>query len=179
MALVMAYLLHHEETGAEPDRHWWAFYTRSRREKETMRRLLAMEVSFYCPIVPQRQRSPSGRLRTSHLPLFTNYVFVYGDAEDRYRAYTTNCVACDLPVRDGLQLTSDLRQLHELIEQGVPLSRESKLQAGQRVRIKTGAFRDYEGYLLRREGQTRLLIAVNFLQQGASVLLDDCEVEPI
>ena len=170
-------LFENPATGHEEHRMWWALYTLSRREKELARRLAAMEIPFYCPITPQRYRSPAGRIRTSFLPLFTNYVFLYGDEQDRYKSLTTKCVSRDLEVTDGLELTRDLRQLHEIIEIGADLTRESKLEPGQRVRIKTGAFRNYEGYIVRREGQTRLLVAVNFLQQGASVLLDDCEVE--
>lgn len=157
---------------------WWAVYTLSRREKELMRRLMTLDVPFYCPIIPQRQRSPNGRVRTSYLPMFSNYAFIYGDASTRYTALTTKCVARDFVVTDGLQLTRDLRQIHGLIEMGAPLTRESRLGKGTRVRIKTGPFRNYEGIIVRREGQTRLLVSVNFLQQGASVLLDDCEVDP-
>ena len=176
--LYPADLLQRPDLGLEDDRCWWALYTISRREKELMRRLTALKIPFYCPIIPQRRRSPAGRMRTSYLPLFPNYVFVYGDTEDRYNSYTTSCIARDVQVTDGLQLTHDLRQLRKLILADVPLTRESRLEPEQFVRIKSGAFRNYEGYIVRREGQTKLLIAVNFLQQGASVLLDDCEVEP-
>jgi hypothetical protein len=167
-----------ESSDTNHENSWWAIYTLSRREKELMRRLLALEIPFYCPIIPQRQRSPSGRLRTSYLPMFSNYAFIYGDATQRYEALTTNCVARDFVVSDGIQLTRDLRQIHDLIEIGAPLTRESRLAAGTRVRVKTGPFRNYEGTIIRREGRTRLLVSVNFLQQGASVLLDDCEVDP-
>lgn len=44
--------------------------------------------------------------------------------------------------------------------------------------IRSGPFLGIEGFILRRHGQVRLLVAVDFLQQGASVLLDECEVEP-
>jgi transcription antitermination factor NusG len=171
-------LLSRPETGQEEDRQWWALYTMSRREKELMRRLRAMELSFYCPVICHRQRSPAGRIRQSFLPIFTNYVFLYGRAEDRYQAFTSNCISRDIPVPDGVQLTRDLLQFYRLIEAGVPLTPESRLVAGQRVVVRTGAFRGYEGCIVRREGETRLLVSVNFLQKGASLLLDNCEVEP-
>lgn len=172
-------LLERPETGAEPDRCWWAIYTLSRREKELMRRLLALETPFYCPIIPHRHRSPAGRRRVSYQPLFANYVFLYGDSGSRYTALTTKCVARDIEVIDGIELTRDLRRIFELNAAGVPLTRESLLQPGERVRIKSGKFRGYEGTIIRREGERRLLVAVNFLQQGASFLLDDYEVELI
>ena len=79
---------------------------------------------------------------------------------------------------EGPQLTHDLRQIYSLIEAGVLLTLESRLEPGQKVCVRTGAFRGYEGSIVRREGETRLVVAVNFLQQGASLLLEDCEVEP-
>jgi hypothetical protein len=33
-----------------------------------------------------------------------------------------------------------------------------------------------EGVIVRRQGQSRLIVAVNFLQKGASVLVEDWEV---
>lgn len=172
-------LLDRPETGEEDGRKWWAFYTLSRREKDLMRRLRPMEIPFYCPILQHRQRSPAGRIRVSYLPMFTNYVFVYGTEEDRHQTFTTNCISRCIPVDDGKQLTHDLKQIYSLIEAGVPLTPESRLEPGEPVCVRTGTFRGYEGIVIRREGETRLLVAVNFLQQGASLLLDDCEVQPI
>lgn len=162
----------------EEDSDWWAIYTLSRREKDLMRRLVPLDVRFYCPIIPQRHRSPGGRLRTSYMPLFPNYVFLYGSNEQRYDAMTTNCVARYEKVRDGHRLTEELRQIHGLIEAGIPLTRESKLVKDHYVRIRSGPFCGYEGYVLRREGQTRLVVWVDFMEQGVSMVLEDCEVEP-
>jgi len=36
-----------------------------------------------------------------------------------------------------------------------------------------------EGVVIERKGKERLLVAVTMLQQGVSVNLDDCIVEPI
>ena len=148
-------LLYREDLGQDDDSHWWTIYTLSRREKDLMRRLVHLEVPFYCPIIPQRRRSPGGRFRTSYMPLFPNYIFLHGSNEHRYEAMTTNCVARYERVRDGDQLTHDLREIHGLIEAGVPLTRESKLAKDHYVRIRSGPFTGYEGYVMRREGQMR------------------------
>ena len=156
---------------------WWAIYTRSRQEKQLMRKLLALETAFCCPTIERRYRSPNGRVRRVYGPLFSNYVFVYGDGAARYAALTTNCVSQCQQVDDGLGLTQDLAQIQRLIETGEPLSPESRLLPGDLVRVKTGSFKGFEGAILQRKNETRLLVAVNFMQQGASVLLQDCELE--
>lgn len=158
---------------------WWALYTISRREKELMRRLLALEVPFYGPVLPKRGRTPAGRSYIAYEPLFRNYVFLFGDEQARYASLTTRCVSKCVPVVDNDELTHDLRQFHDLIALEAPLLPESRLLPGQRVRIRSGKFRGVEGTIVRREHEVRLLVAINFIQQGASLLLNDYEVEAI
>jgi transcriptional antiterminator RfaH len=172
-------LLSRAALGAQADRRWWAFYVLSRREKDFMRRLQALEVAFYAPLLTKRSRSPAGRMRTSQVPMFSGYVFVNGDDEARRTALTTNCVSRWLDVPDGPQLTHDLLQIHRLIAAGAPLTPEARLQPGQNVRIRRGPFAGLEGTIDKRHGETRLLVAVRFLQQGASMQLEDCEVEAL
>lgn len=156
---------------------WWAVYTRSRQEKQLMRSLLTLAIPFYCPLVPHKYRSPAGRLRTSHLPLFTNYLFMHADGFNRYRALKTNLISKTIEVPSGQQLTDDLRQIHRLIESGLPLQAEDKLQPGRLVRIKSGPLVGVEGTILKRQGANYLFVVVNFLQQGATVKLEDHDIE--
>lgn len=172
-------LLENELLLSDPERRWWVLYTRSRMEKELMRRLRSQEIPFYGPTVEKRSRTPRGRVLRSYLPLFPNYVFLFGNPSERYAALTTNCLSRDIPVSNGDELAQDLRQLHRLIQTGVPLVPERCLDAGVRVRVKTGPLTGQEGIVLQRRGDTRLLVAVRFLQQGASVQLDECELERI
>jgi transcriptional antiterminator RfaH len=167
------------DLGTESDNRWWALYTMSRREKELMRQLRGLDVPHYGPVVAKRQKGPNGRLRTSFLPLFSSYVFFYGDHELRHKALTTNCISRCIEVVDGQGLTHDLKQIRHLIISGAAVTIEARLQPGMRVRVKTGMLQGQEGMIIRRQGETRLLVAVNFLQQGASVLLDDIAVEQI
>ena len=60
-----------------------------------------------------------------------------------------------------------------------PLTIESRLEIGRRVRVKSGSLMGLEGEIISRRGENRLLIGVQFLQQGASILIRDFQVEPI
>ena len=172
-------LLAWDHLGETSTEQWWAVYTRSRREKELMRKLRGLEVPFFGPLVRQKRRSPAGRVRTSFVPLFANYVFIYGDQASRYQVLTTNCVSRTIAVPDGLQLTHDLQQIHHLLECDVPVLPEARVQPGARVRVRSGMLAGQEGTVLMRRGERRLVVAVNFMQQGASVLLDDFDIEQI
>ena len=158
---------------------WWALYTLPRREKDLMRRLRSLHVGHYAPLVARHTRSPSGRARTSFVPLFPSYVFLCGSEAQRYEALKTNCISRCLEIGDACQLTQDLRQVKLLVDRGAPLTPESRISPGARVRVRNGFLAGVEGIVVKRRGRQRLLVAVRFLQQGASVQLDDCQVEPI
>ncbi len=177
--LFPATLFEHIELDVDTDRSWWALYTRSRREKDLMRRLLAFEIPFYGPTVPQQRRSPAGRVRTSHVPLFSNYVFMWGNPDQRYHALSTNCLSRCLEVPGQDALTTDLRSVHSLIHTGEPVTVEERLEPGRAVRVRSGPLAGQKGTVTERRGQRRLIISVEFLQQAVSVELDDFEVEAI
>ncbi len=81
------------------------------------------------------------------------------------------------PIEDAEALVKDLRQIQRLIHMDVPLSIESRLEPGQLVRVKNGSFAGYEGTIVQRMQETRLIVCVRFMEQGVSVKLDDCQLE--
>jgi len=144
-----------------------------------MRHLRQLDLAHYAPQIAQRRRSPAGRVRTTFAPLFNNYVFLCGDEQARYQAVCTGCVQKATAIIDVPGFVGDLRQIRNLIDLDVPLSIESRLKQGQTVRVRSGAFAGYEGVILRREQETRLLVSVRFMEQGVSVKLDDCQLEAV
>ncbi len=163
-------------TADSSERRWWAVYTRSRMEKSLARQLLAWEIPYYLPLIP-RSSMIGGRRVKSLLPLFTGYLFLFGTDEERVQMLSTNRVAHLWSASYSDELTRDLQSVRALIESGVPLSPEGRLQPGERVRIKTGQLMGLEGMIVSRRGEDRLLIAVNFLQQGVSIQISDFQVE--
>lgn len=168
-----------DETACEPsDRRWWVLYTKARQEKAISRDLLGFQIPFYLPLVGKTSVS-RGRTISSHIPLFPGYVFLYGSEEERIRSLTTNRISRVLKVDDPAGLLHDLRQLRQLIASKAPLTVESRLVPGNRVRVRHGSLAGLEGIVLTRRAETRLLVSVNFIQKGASVEVDDFLLEPI
>ena len=97
----------------------------------------------------------------------------------RYKAVSTGSVSRCMPVANPAELVIDLRQIRSLILTDSPLAPELRLLPGQRVRVKTGVFKGFEGTIIRRENEVRLLISVRYMGRGASVALDDCQLEAI
>ena len=160
------------------DRRWFAIYTKARQEKSLARELLKYRIPFYLPLV-KKTNVARGRRRTSLMPLFGGYVFLYGSEEERVRSLTTNRISRVLAVEDPDQLVFDLRQLRQMIVANVPLTVESRLSPGQWVRVRKGPFGGLEGVVLKRRGRSRLLVSINFLQKGASVEIEDFLLEPL
>lgn len=177
--LFPADLLDDGHAAGDDTQRWVAFYTLSRREKDLMRKLEAAEVPFYAPLIRRRMKSPGGRVRDSHVPLFPGYVFSRVDDDQRRAALATNTIARWMPIADEAALVADLRAIKRLIDADQPLAPEARIEPGQLVRVRTGPLRGLEGTVVRRHGGERLVVAVRFLNQGASVEVEDVDLETI
>jgi transcription antitermination factor NusG len=164
--------------GESLDRRWWAVYTKARQEKAFARDLLRHEIPFYLPVVKKTLVYRGRRVR-SRVPLFGGYVFLFGTDDERGTSLATSRVSRMLPVGDPEKLRSDLRELQRLIDAGIPLTIEGRLAPGRRVRVRRGPFEGIEGTVVKRRSGMRLVVHVDFLQQGASVEIEDYMVEPI
>lgn len=163
-----------QETG----RQWWVVYTKSRQEKALARSLRGYEIPFYLPLVEKTTVYRRSKLR-SQVPLFGSYLFMFASPEERVVSLTTNRISRAIEVPEPEGLRHDLRQIFELIASGAPLTVENRLRPGARVRVRHGDLGGLEGTVVKRRGKARLIVHVNFLQQGASVEIDDYMLEPI
>jgi transcriptional antiterminator RfaH len=157
---------------ATTDEQWWVLHTRPRQEKALARQLFELQVPFYLPTVAHRYRL-RGRPMTSHVPLFPGYVFLLADRDQRLTALSTNRVVRSLPVADQQMLWHDLTQIHRLIASGAPITPEERLVPGTLVEIRSGPLAGLKGKILRHASGHRFVVEVDFIQRGASVLLDD------
>lgn len=151
---------------------WWVLYTRARMEKSVARKLRAREVPFYLPVYKQTWET-GGRVRSSYLPLFPGYVFLYGDEDARVAALETNLLSATIPVVDQRRLFDDLTRVERVLGGEVPVTPEEELPPGSPVEIMSGTFQGLVGKVVRRDGQTRLVVEVEFLRRGVSVEVDE------
>jgi len=158
---------------------WWALYTRPRAEKSLMRRLRLAELAHYCPMMAPRRTVARPPSRVSRLPLFANYVFLRGGEQERYRSVCTGQVLRCIPVPQPDEFYQQLCAIQQMIVAGVPLELESGLQVGRQVEVKSGPLRGFRGQILKRHHQSRFLVYLNFLECGASTLLDGWDIEPL
>jgi transcriptional antiterminator RfaH len=157
---------------------WWALHTKPRQEKSVARQLREGAVPFFLPLIARRSVI-SKRVVTSHIPLFPGYVFLFGDREQRATALATGRVVRVLEVAQQLDLWRDLFQVKQLIDTGAAIRPEGRLTAGTQVEISSGPLAGLKGTILNEKSRRRFVVQVDFLQQGASVLLDDFYLTPV
>lgn len=161
-----------------PERRWWVGQTHARQEKKLARYLLAKEIPFYLPLASHR-RKISGHVRTTYNPLFVGYVFFQGDLDLRAVALASNTLVNVLDVPDTGRFTMELHQLDLLLSSGTSIQHEPTIRPGTPVRIRKGSLMGLEGTVMRVRGEERVVIAVTFMNQGASVQLSEFDIEPI
>jgi transcription antitermination factor NusG len=160
------------------DRCWHVSRTLPRQEKALARHLLNRQVPFYLPTISRRIRIRD-RAFNSHTPLFSGYVFVFANNDERLIELTSRRIAQSLAVPDQPGLWRDLTQIEQLITSGAAITPEDRMVPGTKVTIRSGAFRGMEGTFVRSASGNRFVIQINFIQRGASVLLDDFAVEQV
>jgi transcriptional antiterminator RfaH len=161
----------------EAKSQWWVLHTRPRTEKTLARKLLGREIGFYLPLYEHRLPA-AGRVRTSHLPLFPSYVFLFGTGDQRRQALETNLVVQTLPVADQPRLRSDLQAVRRILESRQNVTPEERLQPGTPVRIVAGPLAGLTGVVSRRGRQLRFVIEVRFFSQGVATEIESWMLEP-
>jgi transcriptional antiterminator RfaH len=165
-------LLAEEAAPGAGERCWWVLHTKPRQEKSLARQMLTACVPFYLPLVPRRTLV-RGRPLEAHVPLFPGYLFLLADRDERVTALATQRVVRTLAVADQPRLRQDLWQVHRLIAAGAPVTPEQRLAPGAAVEIRSGPLAGLRGRIVRGASGRRFVVRVDFIQQGASVLLDD------
>ena len=149
------------------------------RRKSRPRRSARTGVTYYLPQVVKESRTPQGRKLRSVVPLFSSYIFLYGDANDRLAAFRGDRLVNVLPVVDQQGLVRDLRQVYTMLNSGLSVCPNQLMPVGAKVRIMTGPLTGITGTVIRRGNRDQFVAVVNFLGVGATVDLEDWQVEQV
>ena len=161
-------------------RSWWALHTLPRQEKSLARDLIGLQVPFYLPLIV-RNSVVRRRIISAHVPLFPGYLFLMASHEERLAVLGTGRVARTLSVAEPMVLWRDLRQIQRMLDSGDAIAPEQRLLPGMAVEIISGPMAGLRGRILRTASGRRFVVALHFMQQGVSALLDDftlTRVEP-
>jgi transcription antitermination factor NusG len=166
--------------GAPVDAFWYAVHTRHQHEKLVAGTLANKGFEVFLPLYTE-VRQWRDRTKRLELPLFSCYVFLRGDLDRRLAIVTTPGVHG--MVATGGKLSGipeeEIQAVRRVIENRVNVEPHSFLNCGDLVRVKSGALRGLEGFLVRKKGLTRLIVSVSLLERSVAAEVDASTVERV
>ncbi len=132
-------------------KNWYAAYTKPRWEKKVCAQLEKKGLDYYCPMNKVR-RKWSDRYKVVEEPLFKSYVFVRVSEEEKARVRLTDGVVNFLywNGKPGVIKDNEIEMIRRFMNEYEQVeARPLSVEAGERVRIKTGLMMDAEGLVIR------------------------------
>jgi len=157
---------------------WYAIYTRSRHEKRIKEQLDGQSLESFLPLYEAVHRWKDRRMLVS-LPVFPGYLFVRIVLPEHRRPVITlpgvvNLVGtpgCPTPIEDY-----EIETLRRCAVRGQNMMPHPYLTAGRLVRVIRGPLADMEGILVRRKGQSRLILSVKLIARSVAIEVDASDV---
>ena len=158
---------------------WYAAYTSANHEKRVMQQLNERRIENFLPLYETARRWKDRRILL-HLPLFPGYVFVRISLSERLRVVQIPGVARLVGFNGTPAALSekDITGLQKGLASGVTAIPHPFLTIGRRVRVKTGPLAGTTGVLLRRKGNSRVVVSIELLRQSVAVDVVDADLEP-
>lgn len=145
-------------------RKWYAIYTRPRWEKKVFRLLQEQGCETYCPI-NRIKRQWSDRMKWVDEPLFKSYLFVRVLESEklavRMTAGVVNFVYWN--GKPGIVKDREIEQIRRFMNEHHEVAIQQRIEAGSRVKIRSGLLIDREAEVLKVE-KKRVELFVETLQ---------------
>ncbi len=159
---------------------WYAAHTRHQHEKMVASMLANKGFEVFLPLYSE-VRQWRDRRKQVELPLFSCYVFLRGDVSRRLAIVTTPGVHGLVASAGKLAGISEeeIEAVRSVVASRVKVEPHPFLKCGDLVRVKSGALSGLEGFLVRKKGQTRLIVSVTLLERSVAAEVDASEVERV
>lgn len=158
---------------------WYAVYTWARHEKRVAQQMGERQLSSFLPLYRSVHRWKDRR-KEIELALFPSYVFVHFELKDRMRVLGIPGVVHIVSSR-GLPVPmaeQEIEPLRRGMDGTLKMEPHPYLQAGSRVRVRSGPMTGLEGILLRRKEGLRLVVSIEILMRAVAVEIDEADVQP-
>lgn len=156
----------------EPKTHdlkWNVVYTRPKSEKKVASSISKMGIESYLP-THLVIRQWSDRRKKMEVPLFPNYVFVKIEDAKRGFLYSIKELVrfVSIEKRPVIVCEKEIMAIRNVLSEDTEVSSEEYFQQGMKVRIRQGQFAGMEGIIIRRSGNTRLVVKIDVLMKAFS-----------
>jgi len=154
---------------------WYALYTKSRHEKLISGELIKRSIESFLPLRKIKRRW-SDRIKTIEEPLFKSYLFVKTEFPDHKTdilkikgAVKFVCAGANpIPIDEKV-----IQSLQNLISHDIAIDPFPYLEKGDRVVIKSGPFKNTEGFIVRKdEKKCRIVISIAAIKSSVAIEID-------
>jgi transcription antitermination factor NusG len=159
---------------------WYAAYTSANHEKRVTEQLGVRAVEHFLPVYESVRRWRDRRV-SLQLPLFPGYVFVRIELRKRLQVLQIPGVA-RLVGFNGVPTAlpqNEIDALRRGLENGVRAGPHAFLRVGRKVRVKSGPMTGLQGILKRRKSYSRLVVALELIQQAMILEIDELDLEAV
>jgi transcription antitermination factor NusG len=157
---------------------WYALYTCARHERRVAEQIERRQLSCFLPSY-RCVRRWKDRRKELELALFPGYVFVNMSLANKLKV---------LQVPGVVQIVSfngqpaalppeEIEALRNRLSGSAKIEPHPYLQAGRKVRVRTGPFQGLEGVIVRRKERCRLIFSIDLIQRSLAVELDEADLE--
>jgi len=169
-----------QATPGSGGRNWYAVFTLPQNEKSVARQLAMREVEAFLPTYETVRVWKNRQLRRIVLPLFPTYLFVRIDGRERTRVLQSPGVIHIVGnSREHVPVPDAEIELLRCGMRGRSLEPYRELVEGSKVRIICGAMEGVEGVLVRKGNGLRFVLALQLINQYASVEVAAEDLEPV
>lgn len=152
---------------------WYVAYTKARHEKKVAAHLEMKQVEVFLPLYKTTHIWNKRRADLS-LPLFPGYVFVRTSLQDRLRVLEAPGLI-QLVGSRGMPTAlpdAEVEQLRSCLSLGLSAEPIPYLNSGDVVRINEGPLAGWKGKVIRRDGDTKLVLSVDLIMRSVAVKVE-------
>jgi len=159
---------------------WYAVYTWANHEKRVAEHLEQRQVRSFLPLYRAMHRWKDRR-KEVELVLFPGYVFVHLSLQHRLRVLDIPRVVhlVSFQGKPAPLPEHEIEKLRQGVNGRVHMGPHPYLQAGRRVRVRSGPVEGLEGILVRRKEGARLVVSIEILMRAVALEIDEADVEPL
>lgn len=149
---------------------WYALYLHSRCEKKVSFELVGKNVEAFLPLIEEVHKWRDRKKKVLE-PLFRGYVFVKTDLRDNGKILATDGVVRFVGInhRPSAIPEAQIDWVRRIIGQPQDIRRERYVEVGNKVRVVAGPLLGVEGYVLRKQGVSRVVISIEAIAQSVSL----------
>ncbi len=156
------------------DKNWHVLYTKPRHEKFVESYLSERGTEAFTPKITLRRRW-SDRIKEVKEPLFKGYTFARFSLLEKAKIISTPGVVDIIHFNDQYIPVEEatINSLRILVENDLKIDPCPYLKKGDRVTIRRGPFKGFEGYILeKRNKNTTLVISVDAIAASVKCVID-------